>query len=64
MAAKRCFPNDCAGCPHFDSFDMSIDDWTNCCDVLNVQVDDCDLDYFFPIICPLDIQEAQDEPKV
>lgn len=60
MAKKKYFPNDCAGCPHFHSFDMSIDDWTNICDILKVQVDDCDIFYFPPRICPLDKQEEQD----
>ena len=48
------FPEDCPrDCPHLTSFDMSIDDWTNICDLIPAQVDDCDMDYVsYP--CPLD----------
>lgn len=46
------FPMDCSrNCPHFRTWDMSVDDWTNVCDLLNVQVDDCDMDNQW-MICP------------
>ena len=50
----KCFPLDCTTeCPHFKTWDMSIDDWTSVCDILKVQVDDCDGDYI-RYRCPLD----------
>ena len=49
------FPLDCPrDCPHLHSWDMSIDDWTNICDLLNIQIDDCDMDFMFLPICPLE----------
>lgn len=46
------FPRDCSRrCPHFRTWDMSIDDWTSVCDLLKIQVDDCDMDYKYEI-CP------------
>ena len=58
------FPRDCSSrCPHFRTWDMSIDDWTSVCDLLKIQVDDCDLDYKYEI-CPnngADMRENRDE---
>lgn len=47
------FPNDCTReCEHYVTWDMSVDDWTNVCLLLKMQVDDSDMDYInFP--CPL-----------
>lgn len=48
------FPLDCTKkCPHLKTWDLSVDDWTSVCDILNVQVDDCDGDYI-RYRCPLD----------
>lgn len=53
MGMKR-FPMDCTPeCPHLRTWDMSVDDWTSVCDILNVQVDDCDGD-IIRYRCPLD----------
>ena len=50
----KCFPLDCTiECPHFKTWDLSVDDWTSVCDILKVQVDDCDGDYI-RYRCPLD----------
>lgn len=50
----KCFPLDCTPkCPHLRTWDMSIDDWTSVCDILKVQVDDCD-GYIIRYRCPLD----------
>jgi hypothetical protein len=50
----KCFPLDCTTeCPHFKTWDLSIDDWTSVCDILNVQIDDCDGD-IIRYRCPLD----------
>lgn len=50
----KCFPLDCTTeCPHYKTWDMSVDDWTSVCDILKVQVDDCDGDYI-RYRCPLD----------
>jgi len=50
------FPRDCTyECPHFCSWDMSIDDWTCTCDILKIQIDACDSDdglHILPL-CPL-----------
>ena len=48
------FPLDCTiECQHFKTWDMSVDDWTSGCDILKVQVDDCDGD-ILRYRCPLD----------
>lgn len=45
MADKR-FPRDCTtDCPHFKTWDLSVDDWTCVCDKLGVQIDECDMDF-------------------
>ena len=50
----KCFPLDCTTeCPHFKTWDMSVDDWTSVCDILKVQVDDCDGE-LIRYRCPLD----------
>lgn len=49
------FPLDCPrDCPYLHSWDMSIDDWTNICDLLKMQIDDCDMNFMFLPICPLE----------
>lgn len=55
MAKK--FPMDCTeDCPNYHCWDMSIDDYTNVCDKLEVQVDDMDAygPWYTPLICPLE----------
>lgn len=48
------FPLDCTPeCSHLHTWDMSVDDWTSVCDILNAQVDDCDGD-IIRYRCPLD----------
>lgn len=67
MANKR-FPQDCTTeCPHFRTWDLSIDDWTCVCDLLKVQVDECDMDFAW-MYCPLkegesDVQEMEAEKE-
>ncbi len=57
MSDKK-FPKDCErDCPHYHSWDMSVDDWTNACDLLKVQIDDCDMDFKW-MYCPLAEQES------
>ena len=57
MSDKK-FPKDCTrDCPHYHSWDMSVDDWTNVCDLLKVQIDDCDMDFNW-MYCPLAEQES------
>ncbi len=49
------FPTGCTReCPYYHAWDMSIDDWTNYCDLLKVQIDDCDIEYTFRPVCPLE----------
>ena len=50
---SKYFPVDCKGCPYYHSYDMSVDDWTNVCDVLGAQIDDCDIDFVVKPKCPL-----------
>jgi hypothetical protein len=38
----RRFPEDCRGCKHYHSYDMSVDDITHLCLSHNMQIDDCD----------------------
>lgn len=48
------FPKDCPyTCPHYHSWDLSIDDWTCVCDKLGVQIDECDMDFKW-MFCPLE----------
>lgn len=58
------FPRDCSrNCPHFHTWDMSIDDWTSVCDLLKIQIDDCDMNYRYEI-CPnngADMRAGEDE---
>jgi hypothetical protein len=54
---SKVFPRDCRSCPHYHTWDMSVDDWTSVCDVLHIQVDDCDSDYI-KYKCPLDKEET------
>ena len=49
---NKTFPKDCAGCPHFKMWDLSVDDYVYFCDILKTQVDACDED-FCHIKCPL-----------
>lgn len=57
----KCFPLDCTTeCPFFHTWDMSIDDWTSVCDLLNVQVDDCDV-VIIRYRCPLEKDEGKAE---
>lgn len=52
------FPRDCPkDCPHLHSWDMSVDDWTNVCDLLDTQIDDCDMDFIW-MLCPRKEGEA------
>ena len=56
------FPNDCTiECEYYyDTWDMSVDDWTNVCLLLKMQVDDSDMDYInFP--CPLNQDERSED---
>ena len=48
------FPKDCwmKQCPHFHVRDLSIDDLTCTCDLLNEQCDACDEDFSF-FLCPI-----------
>ena len=58
MSDKK-FPKDCPrDCPHYHAWDMSVDDWTNACDLLKVQIDDCDMDFKW-MYCPLVEQEGR-----
>ena len=48
------FPLDCTTeCPHYKTWNMSVDNWTSVCDILKVQVDDCD-GVYIRYRCPLD----------
>ena len=60
--ANKYFPKDCTeDCPHYKRYDLSVDDYTNICRKLNVQVDDMDAygPFYVPFICPL--EEKPDE---
>lgn len=61
----KVFPRDCRPeCPHYKTWDMSVDDWTSYCDELKVQVDDCDSDYI-QFRCPLeDGGQFADQPTM
>lgn len=57
MTNKR-FPNDCPrDCPYLRVWDMSVDDLTCVCDLLNAQIDLCDSDFKF-MYCPLPEEEG------
>ena len=58
MSDKK-FPRDCPrDCPHLYSWGMSADDRTNVCDLLNVKIDNCDMDFNW-MYCPLIEQEGR-----
>ena len=60
MSNKK-FPQDCTTkCPYFRTWDLSIDDWTCVCDLLKVQVDECDMDFAW-IYCPLKEDENNND---
>ena len=62
MSDKK-FPKDCTrDCPHYHAWDMSVDDWTNVCDLLKVQIDDCDMDFNW-MYCPLKEKEEEHDNK-
>lgn len=54
------FPIDCnSDCPYLKQWDLSIDDWTNVCTKLNLQIDDMDaygVNAGLPL-CPIDRSE-------
>lgn len=55
------FPKDCSRvCSHYHTWDMSIDDWTSVCDLLNKRVDDCDMDFMW-FYCPLKGEENNEK---
>ena len=50
------FPRDCPkDCPYYKSWDLSIDDYTNLCEILGIQIDDCDAygPFHVSMLCPL-----------
>ena len=49
------FPKDCWGknCPHFHTWDMSVDDLCCYCELLEMECDACDEDWSF-FLCPKD----------
>lgn len=54
---SKYFPKDCTkDCPYFHCWDLSIDDYTNVCDKLGVQVDDMDAygPFYIPLFCPIE----------
>ena len=58
MGMKR-FPLDCTiECPHYKTWDMSVDDWASYCDLLKVQVDDCD-GWGIRYRCPLEAMRCK-----
>ena len=60
---SRYFPNDCPiECPYYRRWDMSVDDYTNICVLLKMQIDDCDSD-FLKHKCPLESKEEQNEGR-
>lgn len=57
---SKTFPKNCTKeCPYYRCWDLSIDDYTNVCDKLHVQVDDYDAysPFYVPILCPLEKKE-------
>lgn len=57
------FPIDCpSDCTHLTEWDMSIDDYTYYCDVLEMQIDGCDCGFkgLLPL-CPIEKMEVEHE---
>lgn len=57
------FPLDCpCDCPHLSEWDMSVDDYTYYCDLLQVQIDGCDtfISALLPF-CPLTGEKNDEE---
>jgi hypothetical protein len=58
------FPRDCPfDCPHYHSWDLSVDDWTCVCDKLGVQIDECDMDFKW-MFCPLNNNEVKEDGEI
>lgn len=52
----RHFPIDCPyDCPHHKQWDLSVDDYTHVCDLLDMQIDEFDCG--FPALLPICPQE-------
>ena len=63
MSSKH-FPKDCdEDCPYFISYDLSVDDYTNVCTKLGLQIDDMDAygPFYIPIFCPISIDKEKEE---
>lgn len=51
----KLFPKNCnSSCPYYRSWDLSIDDYTNLCTKLGIQIDDCDAGIMTLSLCPLE----------
>lgn len=58
---SKFFPKKCTNeCPYYHWWDISIDDYTNVCDKLHVQVDDCDADGPFYVLILCLLAESED----
>lgn len=54
MSKIRRFPIDCPyDCPYHKQWDLSIDDWTHVCTLLDRQIDECDYGFGIFPICPM-----------
>lgn len=62
--SSKCFPKDCEEtCPYFRRWDLSVDDYTNACEKLRIQVDDMDAysPFYIPFFCPLNEESEVEE---
>lgn len=59
------FPKHCRqmDCPHYATWDMSIDDYISQCNLLKMQCDDCDCDFSFHR-CPLTKNERDSFARI
>lgn len=61
---RKYFPKDCEKtCPYFRRWDLSVDDYTNVCEKLGIQLDDMYAysPFYTPIFCPLKDSEVHND---
>ena len=61
---SKYFPKDCdVDCPYFMQWDLSVDDYTNVCTKLGLQVDDMDAysPFYIPCLCPISADDKEKE---
>ena len=62
--SSKYFPKDChEDCQYFRRWDLSVDDYTNVCTKLGLQIDDMDAygPFYIPRFCPISTDGKEKE---